>query len=56
MGVVKTLREQVVEERRKSEALAARNAELEDALCETDTAADRRMADIEDALCELDKE
>lgn len=31
-----------------------RNDEMEDALCEIDTAYEERIADIEDALCELD--
>lgn len=30
--------------------------ELEDALCEQDTANEERWAEIEDALCELDRE
>ena len=29
-------------------------AEMEDALCEQDMAADERLAAIEDSLCELD--
>lgn len=37
------------------EALAEARAELENALCEQDTAAEERLAAIEDALCELDK-
>ena len=34
--------------------LEAVNAELEDALCEMDAAAEERFAAIEDALCEID--
>ena len=30
-------------------------ADLEDALCEMDAAAEERIAEIEDALCELDE-
>lgn len=37
------------------EALAEARAELENALCEQDAAAEERLAAIEDALCELDK-
>ena len=31
------------------------SADLEDALCEMDAAAEERIAEIEDALCELDE-
>lgn len=37
------------------EALAEARAELENAMCEQDAAAEERLAAIEDALCELDK-
>ena len=38
-----------------AEALAGAKAELENALCEQDSAVEERLAAIEDALCELDK-
>ena len=38
-----------------AEALASTREELENAMCEQDTAVEERLAAIEDALCELDK-
>lgn len=37
------------------EALTSTKEELENAMCEQDTAIEERLAAIEDALCELDK-
>nr|DAJ65726.1 MAG TPA: hypothetical protein [Caudoviricetes sp.] len=37
-----------------AEQAAKSTAEMEDALCEQDIAADERLAAIEDSLCELD--
>lgn len=37
-----------------AEQAAKSAAELQDALCEQDTAADERMSALEDAVCELD--
>lgn len=42
-------------EAQKLKELPALVAEMEDALCEQDTANDERMAAIEDSLCELDE-
>lgn len=55
MGIIKTLREQLREERRKREAMTYQHVQLEDAACEQDEDTNRRLADIEDALCELDE-
>lgn len=41
--------------RMMAEEQASTRAELENALCEQDAAAEERLAAIEDALCELDK-
>lgn len=54
MGIIKTLREQMREERKKREALNYQHVLLEDATCEQDEDTSQRLADIEDAICELD--
>lgn len=43
-----------LEEKRMLRELPGLVAEIEDALCEQDMAADERLAAIEDSLCELD--
>ena len=43
-----------LEEERMLRELPGLVAEIEDALCEQDMAADERLAAIEDSLCELD--
>ena len=43
-----------LEEEQKLRELPGLVAEIEDALCEQDMAAEERLATIEDSLCELD--
>lgn len=43
-----------LEEEQKLREMPGLVAEIEDALCEQDMAADERLAAIEDSLCELD--
>lgn len=43
-----------LEEEQKLKELPGLVAEIEDALCEQDAAADERMSTLEDAVCELD--
>lgn len=43
-----------LEEEQKLRELPGLVAEIEDAMCEQDTTAEKRMAAIEDSLCELD--
>lgn len=43
-----------LEEEQKLREMPGLVAEIEDALCEQDMAADKRLAAIEDSLCELD--
>lgn len=43
-----------LEEEQKFRELPGLVAEIEDALCEQDAAADERMSTLEDAVCELD--
>ena len=43
-----------LEEEQKLRELPGLVAEIEDALCEQDMAAEERLAPIEDSLCELD--
>ena len=43
-----------MEEEQKLRKMPGLVAEMEDALCEQDMAADERLAAIEDSLCELD--
>ena len=51
-----TLAEKLAEAKKQAEkdGLPDRVAEVEDAMCEQDTTAEKRMAAIEDSLCELD--
>lgn len=50
---LKELHRKLAEEQKLRE-LPSLVAEIEDALCEQDMAADERLATIEDSLCELD--
>lgn len=50
---LKELHRKLAEEQKLRE-LPGLVAEIEDALCEQDIAADERLAAIEDSLCELD--
>ena len=52
----KSLKElhQKLEEEQKLRELPGLVAEIEDAMCEQDTTAEKRMAAVEDSLCELD--
>lgn len=43
-----------LEEEQKLREMPGLVAEIEDAMCEQDMAADERLATIEDSLCELD--
>lgn len=43
-----------LEEERMLRELPGLVAEIEDAMCEQDTTAEKRMAAVEDSLCELD--
>lgn len=47
-------KEVAAKKQQEREKLPGRVAEMEDALCEQDTANDERMSAIEDAICELD--
>lgn len=50
---LKELHRKLAEEQKLRE-LSGLVAEIEDAMCEQDTTAEKRMAEIEDAMCELD--
>ncbi len=50
---LKELHRKLAEEQKLRE-LPGLVAEIEDAMCEQDTTAEKRMAAIEDSLCELD--
>lgn len=50
---LKELHRKLAEEQKLRE-LPGLVAEIEDAICEQDTTAEKRMAAIEDSLCELD--
>ena len=50
---LKELHKKLAEEQKLRE-LPGLVAEIEDAICEQDTTAEKRMAAIEDSLCELD--
>lgn len=50
---LKELHRKLAEEQKLRE-LPGLVAEIEDALCEQDTTAEKRMAAVEDSLCELD--
>lgn len=50
---LKELHRKLAEEQKLRE-LPGLVAEIEDAICEQDTTAEKRMAAVEDSLCELD--
>lgn len=50
---LKELHRKLAEEQKLRE-LPGLVAEIEDAMCEQDTTAEKRMAAVEDSLCELD--
>lgn len=50
---LKELHQKLAEEQKLRE-LPGLVAEIEDAICEQDTTAEKRMAAVEDSLCELD--
>lgn len=48
-------KEAAAKKQQEHELLPERVAELEDAMCEQDTANDERLSAVEQALCELDE-